>query len=127
MPGKFLIIDNSKDGVAFDFLLNNKIVQAEFKGKDILFCFDRFLKKLKIKPADITHLGVVTGVGRFTSSRLAATLANTMAYALQIPIISVKPEYNLIEAFAEVKKIPVGQFVIPKYSGEANIGKKYDF
>ncbi len=47
------------------------------------------LEKSGHKLKDITHILAVTGPGRFTSTRVGITIANTIAYGLQVPIAGI--------------------------------------
>ena len=116
----FLYIDNTEPG---EILLGSQRYYKKDAENGIIFCLDKLLKKKKLKLSDIEGIAVVTGVGRFTSSRISATTANTLAYALKIPVVSVEKGENIEKAVEKIKKAKVGTYVIPKYSGEANIGK----
>ena len=122
----FLIVDNTEeDKVIFSFLLNNKFVQRIFvasENKSLLVCLEKLLSGLKLKLKDIKYLGVVTGVGRFTASRLAVTAVNTLAYSLKIPVVALSKNFDQATAFKLAKSAVVGKYVIPTYSGEARIG-----
>ena len=54
MPGKFLIIDNSKDGVAFDFLLNKTMEQTPGIEQFVNSCAS-ILKYLKTNKKNLTQ------------------------------------------------------------------------
>lgn len=61
-------------------------------------------------------IGVVVGQGSFTATRLAATLANALAFALQIPVVagSGTKEAEWRERFANP---PLQRYILPAYSG----------
>lgn len=124
----FLIIDVSQESkTVFHYLLDKKFVQREFaveKKDSILVSFDKLLKELGKKPVDIKYLGVVVGSGGFTSTRLAVTVANALAYALKIPVIAVGKNWDAAKVIERAKNAPIGRYAVPAYSGEANIGKK---
>ncbi|MEK7680846.1 MAG: hypothetical protein AAB348_02270 [Patescibacteria group bacterium] len=125
----FVVIDNTVEGeIIFNYLLNNKIVQARFAGKDaesgIIFCLNGLLKTVKKKIKELEAVAVFVGSGRYTASRLSATVANTLAFALEIPVVAVERGSDMKKIFEKIKKKKAGKYIIPKYSGEANIGKK---
>lgn len=123
----YILIDNSKDdGLSIFYTLNTKWVQAVFstkRGIDLLSAIDSCLSKARKKISDLSGLAVVVGRGRFTATRVAATVANTLSYALRIPAAAVN-ELDTARAVAAIKKVPAGQYISAQYSGEANIGKK---
>lgn len=127
-----LIVDNTEeDKTTLYFWLDKKFVQQIFKkipssrnNDSLLICLDKFLSKLKITIKDIKCLGVVVGSGRFTSTRLAVTMANTLAYGLQIPIIKLLKNFDQGAALEAAKQAVVGQYIMPEYSAEAHIQNK---
>lgn len=124
----FLILDISEaNKIIFHYLLDKKFVQRGFavdRRDSILIYLDKLLKELDVKLKNIEYLGVVVGSGGFTSTRLAVTVANALAYALKIPVVGVAKNWDADEVIKKAKNTPVGQYLIPTYSGEANIGKK---
>jgi len=127
-----LIVDNTEDDkTILYFWLNKKFVQQVFKkipasrnNDNLLVYLDKFLSKLKITIKDIKCLGVVVGSGRFTSTRLAVTMANTLAYGLQIPVIKLLKSFDQNLALETAKQAVVGQYIMPEYSAEAHIQNK---
>lgn len=123
----FILINNtSREEIIFYYLLGEDWKEKKLKVKNdlpVLFYFDKLLKGLKKKKTDVLGLAVLVGEGSFTSTRIAVTLVNTFAYALEIPVVGVKKiEFdNLKEKITNTK---VGQYVSAKYSGEPNIGVK---
>ncbi len=124
-PRMFLIIDNSEEGkIIFSFWLNKKFVQrvcAATKNKGVLVCLEKLLANLKLTLKDLTCLGVVVGVGRFTASRLGVTAANTLAYSLKIPVVALLKNFNQTAALKLAKSAAAGKYVVPAYSAEARI------
>lgn len=118
-----LIIDNTDDEqVIFYYFLDNKFAQTVFKVKnnqDLLVCLDAFLSELKISLSAITVLGVVVGAGKFTGTRLAVTMANTLAYSLKIPVISLEKNFDQQAALELARAATPGTYVMPVYSGPA--------
>ena len=122
----FLIIDNTEEEkIIFHYSLDNKLVQRIYKTSKtgrLLVCLDKLLSHLKLKLKDIKQLGVVVGAGRFTSTRLAVTAANTLAYSLKIPVVALPKNFTKDSVFKMAKIGTLGQYVIPAYSGEPRIG-----
>ncbi len=118
-----LFIDNTDDEqVIFYYFLDNKFAQTSVKVKnnqDLLVSLDIFLSGLKMPLSAIAVLGVVVGVGKFTGTRLAVTMANTLAYSLKIPVISLEKNFDQQAALDLARVATVGTYVMPVYSGPA--------
>lgn len=77
------IINDGKIAYMYD---NNDSHDTSSKMMPILaHAFDN----TKIKPCDINKIFVVNGSGSFTGIRVGLTVAKTMAYTLNIPIITI--------------------------------------
>lgn len=122
----YILIDNTNDKeVVFFGVLNTEIVQENFviEPGSLLVDLEKWLKNIDKTKTEIEGLGVVIGKGRFTNTRVAVTVANTLAFALGVPVVGLSDDN--IDAFMDkVKNTPVGQYVSAKYSGEAHIGGK---
>ncbi len=66
-------------------------------------------------------VAVVVGVGRFTATRVACTVANTLASALAIPCVGVE-KADLTTLIGAIHQAPIGSLILPSYSAPANIG-----
>lgn len=84
--------------------------------------------------SDISGLGVVSGPGclpagrqGFTALRIGVVTANTLAYALNIPIVSLtlsefSNHQDLVkQVLNKLKKAKIGGIIIPAYGREPNI------
>lgn len=81
------------------------------------------LQDWQVSVDDLDSVVVVTGPGSFTSSRLSTVIANTIAFAKNIPVIAVEnpghlPIEQLIHQVDFTKKTP---FAIPTYNRPAHI------
>jgi len=124
-----ILLDNSETGkISFVYTLDTKIIHCQEYAVSIavspLIYLERLLKKVKKQLADVTGLAVIIGKGSFTSTRVAVTLANTLALALQIPVAAVEggKKERWLEILSLRKK---GEYILAQYSGPANIGKKH--
>lgn len=118
----YLLIDNSSnDKILVHYCLDTKWAQREFnKDNDLLVSIDQLLSDDAKQLSDLRGLAVVVGKGKFTATRIAVTVVNTLSYALQIPVLAVGDWYeNLIK---DIQASPVGQYVSAQYSAPANIG-----
>jgi len=77
--------DNSKTIVGLNsFRLEKPTGPA--KSQQVLNLIDRILKKHKKTLKDITEIKVNLGPGSFTGLRVGVSVANTLAWALKIPV-----------------------------------------
>jgi len=68
-------------------ILGQKTWRAHQNEANILLpALQKLLQKVKKKWTDVTHIVVVQGPGKFTSTRIGITVANTLAHELHIPI-----------------------------------------
>jgi len=123
----YILIDNTNDKeIVFFGVLNTKIVQDNFvieQAGSLLVSLEKWLEDIGQTKAEIEGLGVVVGKGRFTNTRVAVTVANTLSFALGVPVVGLSDAD--VDVFVDkVKNTPVGQYVSAKYSGEAHIGRK---
>ena len=121
----YLVIDNSlNDQIVFHTCLNTKWVQhnIERTEKGLLDLIDGLLKELKLGLSDLQGIAVVVGAGKFTATRIATTIANTLALTLKIPVLGVN-EFNENLA-SQLATTSVGIYISALYSAPANIGGK---
>lgn len=121
----YLLIDNTNpDQIIWHYFLGDQwqsqIYPADSAG-GVLGSLNQLLKSKKVSLAQIKGLAVLLGVGRFTATRVAVTVVNTLAYALQVPVAGVR-EIELEKLTEKIQSQPVGQLVSAEYSGEATIG-----
>lgn len=121
----YLIIDNSQnDQAVFYTSLNTKLVHHSIERKDrgLLDLINDLLKQLKLSLNDLQGIAVLIGVGKFTSTRVATTIANTLGLALKIPVLGIEVvDDNIIK---QLQQTPVGIYISAQYSAPANIGVK---
>jgi len=129
-----LLINTSKEKQLDVFLLTkSKIIgQASLKGNfkvsdRLLGLVDKILKKKKIKFDQLIGIMVVSGPGPFTSIRIGVAIANTLAFALKIPIVDIviKNKTNNLQliktGWQKLKKAKIGKYCRPFYNQEPNI------
>ena len=111
------------------------LVKKNYKGqnRELLECVQKTVFSKHYTVNDIKGIMVVVGAGSFTSTRIACVVANTFAYALDIPVLAIKKEevdkvQDLIKRFEACPAKPEGRrrghYISATYSGEPNIGKK---
>jgi tRNA threonylcarbamoyladenosine biosynthesis protein TsaB len=129
-----LFINTSKEKQLDVFLLiKNRIIaqsilNGNFKVSDsLLGLIDKTLKKKKIKFDQLIGIMVVSGPGPFTSIRIGVTIANTLAFALKIPVADsiIENKANNLEliktGWQKLKKAKIGKYCRPFYDQEPNI------
>lgn len=103
---------------------------ARKQSEKLLDLIGKFFKQNKVLLKNIKGISVVNGPGAFSSLRLACATANTIAFCLKIPVISVKlKEYNNIDKLVNqsIKKLQkeakfkVLNQVMPYYGSKPNI------
>ncbi|MBI4653154.1 tRNA (adenosine(37)-N6)-threonylcarbamoyltransferase complex dimerization subunit type 1 TsaB [Candidatus Kuenenbacteria bacterium] len=137
----FLIIntaEKNKTTLIFFTRQFNGIFKYSFKrnynqAEKLLPAIDKLFKKNKKNPTDLNGLAIITGPGPFTALRVGITIANTMAFALKIPIVGIrldefKNTKELIKLsykkFRKTIRHPAEKkIVIPFYGKEPNITK----
>ena len=129
----FLLFDlSTKDQIHLAIFDSRTIEHKNYSGRnrELLGCIHNLLEVYKVckvhKVKSIGGIMVVTGIGGFTSTRVACVVANTFAYVLRIPLLAI----TSVEASDPQKLIPKllkqkpGNYISATYSGEANIGRK---
>lgn len=125
----YLLIDSSvKDQITLVLFDTHTSAKNTYDASNraVLACVDALLTEKHLKPQDVQGIAVVVGAGGFSSTRVAVTVANTFAYAFQIPLLAVtSPEAahpeQLVERLLEQEP---GKYMAPEYSGEPNITTK---
>lgn len=89
---------NTKDKNKIEVVLkDNKVIDSlvaenEYGSQVLLLLIDKLLKKNKVKLENLGQIEVETGPGSFTGLRVGVTVANALAFALNIPINNKKIE-----------------------------------
>jgi tRNA threonylcarbamoyladenosine biosynthesis protein TsaB len=89
---KTLIIDtadNKKNTVGLkidnkEYLLTKNIPSN--KEQIILLMIDKILKKYKVEPENLSAIQINVGPGSYTGLRVGLAIANTLSFALKIPV-----------------------------------------
>ncbi|MFA7662393.1 MAG: tRNA (adenosine(37)-N6)-threonylcarbamoyltransferase complex dimerization subunit type 1 TsaB [Patescibacteria group bacterium] len=96
---RILIIDASDINNLFlglaenNFLVSSKNIETKNKHSEKLVpAIAMVLKNSKLKLEDLSAIGVVTGPGSYTSLKIGLTVANTLAWGLNIPVVGFKLE-----------------------------------
>lgn len=73
--------------------------------------------------SQLTGIGVFRGPGSFTGLRIGMAVLNTLADALQIPIIGTEGDDWQAHALARLAASENDRVVLPHYGGDAHITK----
>ena len=125
----YLLVDLSEKDIIhlslFDADKKNDI-HVNGMNRDLLQSIDDYLHSEQVKKEDVSGIMVVVGAGGFTSTRIAAIVANTFAYVLNIPLLAIQKEdvQRTQTLISELLAQPIGQYISAAYSGEPNIGRK---
>ena len=108
-----------KDGSAED----SEIWQAGRElSVQILVKIQGLLKRNKVDFKNLAGIIVFKGPGSFTSLRIGISVANAMAYSLNIPIVGTSGN-DWLRQSAKLSRAKLGKFVVPAYGAEPNITK----
>ena len=141
----YLLLNLSEKDIVYLALFDERNYQEKKyagQNRELLKCVDLLFKNLKFKIKNLKGIMCVVGAGGFTSTRVAAVIANTLAYTLQIPVLAITvaqlflsydkhpfdeqtgQSNSVQKLIPKLLKQPIGQYISPTYSGEPNIGKK---
>jgi tRNA A37 threonylcarbamoyladenosine modification protein TsaB len=96
-------------------------VQTGVAVGQLLVVIESALQKIGKNVSEVGGIAVVVGKGRFTATRVAVTIANTLAYALNINVVGLAAiDFGTVAE--QIKNTPVGQYILPTYSAPARIG-----
>ncbi|HMS92249.1 MAG TPA: tRNA (adenosine(37)-N6)-threonylcarbamoyltransferase complex dimerization subunit type 1 TsaB [Candidatus Saccharibacteria bacterium] len=113
----YLIGDSSEQIDSHKWEANRKLAD------ELLPAIQKIVITNKYHLQDIDGIVIFTGEGSFTGLRIGTTVANTLAYSLDIPIVDSIGEDWLVDGVIKLDKAKPGKYVTPKYSSEPNITK----
>lgn len=120
-----LVIDVSEKQKEFIYSLPKKQVKEAAGSGALLSSVEEFLKEEELNVQDVEGIVVVLGQGRFTSTRSAIILANSFAYARQIPIVAIEARDLLDEgSIKNLLEQNSTQYLLPSYYAPPNITQK---
>lgn len=91
-------------------------------AKDLLRVIRDELKKASHSWNDLTGIVVFKGPGSFTGLRIGITVANTLAYSLDIPVVGTNGDDEWLSGGLDrLEKKENDRIVLPFYGAEAHI------
>lgn len=88
---KLYIDTTDRNKIKISIIKNNKeIISKEdsvgINSDSLLELLEKTLRQASLTTSDITEIGVERGPGSYTGARIGVTVANTLSFALQIPV-----------------------------------------
>lgn len=111
----FALFDNSEEVASVTWGANRTL------SDHILQKLEELLLSQSINWPDLTGIVVFKGPGSFTGLRIGITVANTLAYSLEIPIVGSSDDQWVLDGIAELANGVNHKVVMPEYGAEANI------
>jgi tRNA threonylcarbamoyladenosine biosynthesis protein TsaB len=123
-----LVIDTSQPKIALclfwpEKMKNIYISKSDQKSDNLLLKIKQILSRNNLNLKNLKTIVVNQGPGSFTGLRIGISIANTLAYSLNIPVICIKNQQNILKiAEAGFKKYKTGnkfqKIVLPFYGEE---------
>ena len=105
-------------------IANKQIWQAGRNlSKDLLKTISNLLKKAEINFNNLGAVVVYRGPGSFTGLRIGISVANAIAYSLDIPVVGTTGKRWITVDSKQINKTKNRQFIVPEYGAEPNITK----
>ena len=101
---KYLFIDSATTNLVVAIIIDNKIAYIYNKNighdtsSNMMPVLAEAFKVSKILPKDIDKIFAVNGPGSFTGIRVGLTVAKTMAYCLNIPVVPISSLETMVSA-----------------------------
>lgn len=123
----YLFIDPSQQDSIRLVLFFNNISQErvfEVRNRELLSVIVEALDQEHLSLADVEGIVVLVGEGRFSSTRIASVVSNTLSYTLRIPVVAATRGNEPTEATINTFFLAgdTHYYITPTYSGEPHIG-----
>lgn len=123
----YLLLDlSTRDEIALTLFDEQPFEHKTYSGRnrELLSFVHAFLEGAGKSHNDILGIAVIMQTGSFTSTRLAAVLANTWSFAKKIPVISVtKKQAEAFETMSIQLRESTPHYIHASYAAEPSIGK----
>lgn len=122
-----LFLNIARDKIFTAVRKENKFVlkkTTKIKTEQLLLLIDKLFRARRLNIKNIK--GIVAGQlgGTFTGTRALVSFANSLAFALGIPVIRTDIDFsdkNLDKILQTLRKAKKGAFLLPEYCGEPSI------
>lgn len=113
-----LFLDTSQNSILLGIAFKEEVLDSLFlsQGTSSKFLFPAVLELLqqnKYSPKDLELIGCGIGPGSYTGIRVGAALAQSMAYALRIPLVGI----SSLECYQPQNQGPFAVLLDAKYGG----------
>jgi tRNA threonylcarbamoyladenosine biosynthesis protein TsaB len=85
------------------FSLKNNILKHD-RSNQIFDSIDKLLKKHNSQLSDIDAICVYSGPGAYTSLRVGVSIANSLAWFLDVPLFAIKKEKIFIDSIDHIMR-----------------------
>ncbi|HIA92066.1 TPA: tRNA (adenosine(37)-N6)-threonylcarbamoyltransferase complex dimerization subunit type 1 TsaB [Candidatus Saccharibacteria bacterium] len=108
--------------------IGDDIQKVEWEGhkqlsSTIFYKLDELFDAANSKFDQIEGIVAFEGPGSFTGLRIGVTLANTLSYSLDVPVVAAAGDIWFAQGIEKLKSGENQKVVLPVYGGEANITK----
>jgi tRNA A37 threonylcarbamoyladenosine modification protein TsaB len=127
-----LILDSSRRGELTVAIANGRVRVLRHRfdtpgSGQLLNLVEQLLHREKVALRELTGIVVASGPGPFSALRAAASIANAMGYALDIPVVGIAGEHPVKElarrGMKKLARTKSGVIVVPHYGRPAHITK----
>ena len=96
--------------------------ETDKQSEDLLVFLDKILKDKKLKIGDIDAILVNIGPGSFTGVRVGVTVANTLSWSLEIPVLGYRDGQinTVLDKIKSIKNKKFSKITLPYY-GEKQV------
>lgn len=116
MECELSLVDKSGEQIDFELWQSGRKL-----SEGLLSNIEALLKHNNLSFDELSGIVVYEGPGSFTSLRIGLIVANTVAYAQQIPIVGATGDEWVETAYKKLETARVGDYVMPEYGAAANI------
>lgn len=104
----------------YDTQVKTKLFKTEKQSEDILIFLNQFIVDLGHNLNDLTAVLVNISPGSYTGVRVGATVANTLAWSLDIPVLGyLEKDFEKILQYAKKTPSKFSKLALPTYSDAA--------
>ncbi len=115
----FILVDGHDNGHMVKQFQTEVAFNENYKTNEFL---QQFLRREKIKTADLTKIIVCTGPGSFTGIRVGVALAQALGFGLNIPVMAI-PKSKIPKDIRKLVSLKSGKTLVMNYGQKPNITK----
>jgi len=101
----------------YDDQIKKEVYKTDRQSEDILILLDKFIKKAGRTLNDLTAILVNIDQGSYTGVRIGVTIANTLAWSLDIPVFGYQEkDFELVLKKAQNASDKFSKIALPIYA-----------